>query len=84
MRKVMPRDLELGQQIVTNADEVLTTGRKPKLSKVLQLQHFASEPVGAGSGRHGFSGADCSSRLHLVGEQRRCMDFDHRGRKRER
>jgi len=41
MRKVMPRDLELGQQIVTNADEVLTTGRKPKLSKVLQLQHFA-------------------------------------------
>lgn len=41
MRKVMPRDLTIGDQIVTNADEVLSEGRKPRLDKVSQLEHYA-------------------------------------------
>ena len=41
MRKVMPRDLTLNDQIVTNADEVLGDGRRPKLMKIQQLEHYA-------------------------------------------
>lgn len=41
MQKVMPRDLNIGDQIVTNADEVLSAGRKPKLVKIGELEHYA-------------------------------------------
>lgn len=41
MRKVMPRELQIGHLIVTNAEEVLGAGKRPKLDKVLQLEHYA-------------------------------------------
>lgn len=41
MRKINPRELALRDQIVDNADAVLSNGSKPRLIEVAHVQHYA-------------------------------------------
>lgn len=41
MRKIQPLDLNIGDKIVDNAEEVLSAGKKPKLIPVQRIDHFA-------------------------------------------